>query len=398
MVNSVLSSSVTYHCCTLKLHKGVIEQLDKYRKHCLWRGADLNAKHPSKAAWPSVCLPKKEEGLGVINLSLHNDALLMKFLHKFYSKADIPWVHLVWNNYYANGRMSGQQRKGSFWWRDIVKLIPRFKPMTSVHVHDGSSVLLWQDIWNGHSLQQEFPELFSFSRNTNITIKAAISNGQLEGCFHLPLSLEAHHQFLVLQSLVEDLQETQDPDQWIYSWGNPLFSASRAYKVLVGHRQVHTAFLWIWRFRCQIKHNVFFWLLLRDRLSTRDILQRKDMHLESYTCDMCILQRPETNAHIFLRCNFARACWESIGISVVTSRPVLHIINRIRRHLRVPFFMEIIILMAWSIWKTRNEWIFNNNDPSVHGCKQKFISEFRLLLLRVKMASLPAMEAWLATI
>jgi hypothetical protein len=60
--------------------------------------------------------------------------------------------------------------------------------------------------------------------------------------------------------------------------------------------------------------------------------------------------------------------------------------------------MEIIILMAWSIWKTRNEWIFNNNDPSVHGCKQKFISEFRLLLLRVKMASLPAMEAWLATI
>jgi hypothetical protein len=114
LVNSVLSSLATYHCCTLKLHKGVIKQLDKYRNHCLWRGADLNAKHPSKAAWPNVCLPKKEGGLGVINLSLHNDALLMKFLHKFYSKADIPWVHLVWNNYYANGRMRGQQKKGVF--------------------------------------------------------------------------------------------------------------------------------------------------------------------------------------------------------------------------------------------------------------------------------------------
>jgi hypothetical protein len=37
-VNSVLSSTMVYHCYTLKLHKGVIEQLDKYRKHCLRRG------------------------------------------------------------------------------------------------------------------------------------------------------------------------------------------------------------------------------------------------------------------------------------------------------------------------------------------------------------------------
>jgi hypothetical protein len=39
--------------------------------------------------------------------------------------------------------------------------------------------------------------------------------------------------------------------------------------------------------------------------------------------------------------------------------------NRLRRDLRVPFFMEIIILMSWSIWKSRNDWIFNNIDPSL---------------------------------
>jgi hypothetical protein len=96
------------------LHKRVIEQLDKYRKHCLWRGSDLNAKQPSKAAWPSVCLPKSEGGLGVINLEIHNSSLLLKFLNKFYTKADIPWVHLVWNNYYTNGRLPGQQKKAPF--------------------------------------------------------------------------------------------------------------------------------------------------------------------------------------------------------------------------------------------------------------------------------------------
>jgi hypothetical protein len=395
MVNSVLSSSVVYHCCTLKLHKGVIEQLDKYRKHCLWRGSDLNAKQAPKAAWSVVCLPKKEGGLGVLNLSIHNDSLLMKFLHKFYSKADIPWVHLVWDNYYANGRLPGQQIKGSFWWKDVVKLIPQFKNMASAVVRDGSSVLLWQDKWNGHTLQQDFPELFSFAKKTDVTVKAILHNNQLECNFHLPLSLEAHQQFLIFESLIADIEHSAEHDSWAYSWGNALFSATKVYKLLVGHRQVHPVFNWLWRSRCQLKHKVFFWLFLIDRLSTRDILQRKNMVLESYTCDMCILQRLETAAHLFLRCNFAKACWASIGISVATSRPVPQILIRIKRNLGVPFFMEIIILMVWSIWKTRNDWIFNNIDPSVEVCRIRFISEFKLLLHRVKQSSVPQLENWL---
>jgi hypothetical protein len=196
MVNSVLTSTVIYQCCTLKLHKGVVDQIDKYRKHCLWRGSDVNSRKPPKAAWPCVCLPKKEGGLGVLNLHTHNDSLLMKFLHKFYSKADIPWVHLVWDNYYASGRLPGQQNKGSFWWKDIVKLVTNFKGISSVTVQDGSSVLIWQDLWNGHLLQQEFPELSSFAKNPDSTFKNFMASPQLAEIFFLPLSEEAHAQFL----------------------------------------------------------------------------------------------------------------------------------------------------------------------------------------------------------
>jgi hypothetical protein len=59
MTNVVFSSLPTFTLCTFKLHKTVIKQIDKYRKHCLWRGADINAKTPPKAAWDMVCLPKK---------------------------------------------------------------------------------------------------------------------------------------------------------------------------------------------------------------------------------------------------------------------------------------------------------------------------------------------------
>lgn len=44
MVNSIISSLPTFYMCTLKLHATVIEQVEKYMRHCLWRGADMNAK------------------------------------------------------------------------------------------------------------------------------------------------------------------------------------------------------------------------------------------------------------------------------------------------------------------------------------------------------------------
>jgi len=55
--------------CKFLLPKTVIKQIDKFRKHWLWRGPDLNNKKPTKAVWTMVCLPKLEGGLGVIALS-----------------------------------------------------------------------------------------------------------------------------------------------------------------------------------------------------------------------------------------------------------------------------------------------------------------------------------------
>jgi hypothetical protein len=52
----------------------------------------VNGKGQPKAAWPIICTPKEEGGLGVINIEEQNKALLLKNLHKFFNKAQIPWV------------------------------------------------------------------------------------------------------------------------------------------------------------------------------------------------------------------------------------------------------------------------------------------------------------------
>jgi len=58
---------------TYLLPKTIIKQIDKFRKHCLWRGSNANNRKPLKAAWPMVCVPKEEGGLGVLNLQTHMD-------------------------------------------------------------------------------------------------------------------------------------------------------------------------------------------------------------------------------------------------------------------------------------------------------------------------------------
>src|ERR1043165_64475 len=88
-----------YHLCTLAIPKGIIKQIETIHRQCLWRG---NSETPRKslAAWDLVCRPKNKGGLGILNIQAHNEALLMKHLHKFYNHDDVPWVSLVWDAYY----------------------------------------------------------------------------------------------------------------------------------------------------------------------------------------------------------------------------------------------------------------------------------------------------------
>jgi len=64
----------------------------------MWSNGDINKKGKCLAAWETACKPKNQGGLGIIDISNQNNALLMKHLEKFYNKADIPWVSFGLNS------------------------------------------------------------------------------------------------------------------------------------------------------------------------------------------------------------------------------------------------------------------------------------------------------------
>jgi hypothetical protein len=81
-------------------------------------------------------MPRSEGRLGILNLKSHNDAMLLKNLHKFFNKADCPWVNLIWNSHYRGGNLPGHRPCGSFWWRTVLKLLDNFKSIAMAQVHN----------------------------------------------------------------------------------------------------------------------------------------------------------------------------------------------------------------------------------------------------------------------
>jgi hypothetical protein len=81
--------------------------------------------------------------------------------------------------------------KGSFWWRDILKLCDEFRAIAKCNIGNGTTVLIWQDIWNNCILQQAFPRLFSYAKNKSILAANFLTNNNIQDQFHIPLSIQA---------------------------------------------------------------------------------------------------------------------------------------------------------------------------------------------------------------
>ena len=182
--------------CSLKIPIAVLDFIDRARKHCLWRGSDVNAKIKSLVAWPKVAKPKDKGGLGVIDLRTQNEALLLNHLDKLYNKKDIPWVNMIWNSCYSQGQIPhATGDRGSFWWRDLLHLSDKFRGVASCSVGNCTYVFFCLDVWNGHYLQQKFPRLFNFSKNQKISVATFLSAQDIAVHFHLPLSEQAYQEF-----------------------------------------------------------------------------------------------------------------------------------------------------------------------------------------------------------
>ena len=108
----------------------------------------------------------------------------------------------------------------------------------------------FQIIYGLMNIVKKIPELFSFAKNTEISLIATRNADGPEILFHLLHSTQAAQQLHELEQDLNGLPVSEDHDTWSYIWGTPFFSSSKAYAHLTGHLPAHLLFHWLWKSAC----------------------------------------------------------------------------------------------------------------------------------------------------
>jgi hypothetical protein len=140
-------------------------------------------------------------------------------------------------------------------------------------------------------------------------------------------------------------------------------------------------------------------LLINDRVNTRDMLMRRHWNVTKDThCVLCPTRAYEDRLHLFFTCNFSQRVWNYLQIDWSQAQDIQATAFAARNDFGKPFFMEVVIIALWNIWKQRNGQIFRNDRPSFSGWKCSFIHDMSLLMYRIKSKHLDELKAWIGSL
>jgi hypothetical protein len=117
------------------------------------------------------------------------------------------------------------------------------------------------------------PNLYDYASNKNLLVKDALAVTNLLDIFRLPMSRAAYNEYIVFRENLDSLKGDSDQtDIWVYHWSGGLYSSRQYYKYKFQSIMPPPPFCWIWKAKCVPRIKLFAWLLLVDRLNTRDML------------------------------------------------------------------------------------------------------------------------------
>ena len=264
--------------------------------------------------------------------------------------------------------------------------MPTYRGITMVNVSNGATTLFWKDMWLGEILAETHPRAFSFAKDEDISVRAFLGATSLQETFHLPLSEQAHAETRNLQSLTLDVQLAglSTHDDWTYVWGSIHFAANKFYEFFFRDVQAHPAYSWLWKSKTTMKIKVFGWLLLSDRLNTRNVLKQRHFNIgNTFDCMLCPTCNDETVEHLFFECPFSLHCWAKIGMQGSTQGNRLDWVESAKTSWNRPLFVEILLQSARSIWKERNNKHFRGITPSRSSWLTRLKEDLALLAYRV---------------
>jgi hypothetical protein len=182
-------------------------------------------------------------------------------------------------------------------------------------------------------------------------------------------------EFDALSTLLRDVVLTTEADVRRCPWEDAAqkLSSAALYKMVAASGIECEYYKFIWENYAPPKVKFFGWLLVQNRIQTKENLLKKHC-LDSDTCEVCDSGATESAAHLIAGCSFSSGFWQRVGIEV--EEDDVANLWRVRRppHLPAAHFNALLLLCCWRLWKHRHDVAFRSLPPCYNrlfaGCRE----------------------------
>ncbi|GJT58123.1 ribonuclease H-like domain-containing protein [Tanacetum coccineum] len=422
LIKSILTSIPLYQMSSFKVPIKVLNILESIRRK-FFNGIEGNERKLALISWDNVLASKKHGGLGVSSFFAMNQALLSKW---------------VWRFFYLKHHLYGLEPLKLFMARKgilelMVKLLDALRGLISFErsmffiikvltflslmrkkVVNGEETLFWKDSWfDWISLKQQFTRLYLLESNKHINVAEKMNQPSLSWSYRRePGGGIEEEQQNMLFSKISGVILPNMRDRWIWSLeASGDFSVTTARHLIDDHLLPKGDVPTRWVKAVPIKINVFAWRVCLDKLPTRLNLSLRGIEISSIMCPLCN-SSVESASHLFFSCHVSRLIWKKIlrwwdldENTIDSYDEWLLLLKNIRLPKRLKDLFEgVCYVKWWLIWRIRNQVLFGDKHPlrdtlfddlvtlSFQWCSNRCKSKLNRSAVRKTTTSVPETE------
>jgi len=117
-----------------------------------------------------------------------------------------------------------RREKGSFWWKDILRLHQQYRGIAMCIPHKVRHISFWDDIILGRFFSMKYPNLYSFAKEAVISLKRVRESENIVDLFSIPMTRQAHNEQLLLADDLLELNsyDHEENDELTFIWGHTI--------------------------------------------------------------------------------------------------------------------------------------------------------------------------------
>ena len=374
LIQSNLETLPTHVMQCYKLPTRVTTQLDRINREFFWKNSNSDKGLPL-IAWDKICRPKALGGLGLRKSAAVNTAYLAKLGWKFLTQPENYWVQQLTAKYGAPEHFFEARKKqhDSWIWKCMLQTRPFIKQGIRWKVGNGRNINFWTDTWCSNTplastLGLDWESLPDAELRVSdfITPEKQWDTAKLQQYLPADLIQQIH-------SIPLPCSNVTDSFCWGFTGSGEFSVKSATWKAHEGlaHNPPPWKFKWIWKLDVMPKIRIFMWQICHNALPVKGTLFRRGLQIEPL-CPLCLAEIEDID-HLFGHCTIANQVWSmAVAHQWLPAQPFIQpaigICDALHMMAQTKFpWLSRVILLLWSLWKSRNAYVFRNEVPSPMG-------------------------------